>query len=79
MFVNGTKKRAIARTLSIDIGTVREWIKKWLNALPELHNFEKLIDSSPDPIKSKREYTQMILEVFEDRPRCGAPTKFSAE
>ena len=75
----GCPKRVLSREMAVNILTVRKWCKRFSKAADSLREMENALQQTDAPAKAKREYERAILAVFEDRWRCGAPMKFSAE
>lgn len=67
----GRRDTQIGRDLDCNPQTVRTWRHRWLTAWEKLVEIE---ESTTD-----QELEAAIIEVLSDRPRSGAPAKFTAE
>lgn len=65
-------KKGVARTLGLDIKTVRKWYERWDEVRGVLSPLET--DSIP-----RQAYRRVLEEALRDAPRSGAPLTFTAE
>jgi transposase len=65
-------KKGVARTLGLDIKTVRKWHRRWDEVRGVLSPLET--DSVP-----RQAYRRVLEEALKDAPRSGAPITFTAE
>ena len=65
-------KKAVARSLSIDIKTVRIWHERWDAVRAVLSPIEAAVVPC-------RAYRRVLEEALKDAPRSGAPMSFTAE
>jgi transposase len=65
-------KKGVARTLGLDIKTVRKWYDRWDEVRGVLSPLET--DSIP-----RQAYRRVLEEALRDAPRSGAPLTFTAE
>jgi putative transposase len=65
-------KKGVARTLGIDIKTVRKWHERW----DEVRGVLSPLDPGSVP---RQAYQRVIAEALKDAPRSGAPLTFTAE
>jgi len=70
---SGKGIRLAARELKIDKKTVKKWCRRQNEAHPGI------LTAESDPEITPKQYSQMIIEVFNDKFRCDAPAKFTAE
>ncbi len=69
---DGIPIKTIARNQGIDRKTIKKWRQRWLNSI------EKLNIAESEDINDK-EYKKLILGVFDDSIRSGAPATFTPE
>lgn len=70
---DGKSIRQVARQLSISKRTVQKWSNRWRASQIELLEIEQAEDVK------QNEYFKLIIKIFDDAPRSGAPPTFSAE
>jgi len=66
--------KAVARTLQLQVKTVRKWCRRWGEARGFLHKLEQL----PEPLPAHA-YRAAVREVLQDSARTGAPDTFTPE
>ncbi|MCP4398088.1 MAG: helix-turn-helix domain-containing protein [bacterium] len=65
-------KKGVARTLGIDIKTVRKWHTRW----DEVRGLLSPLETISVP---RQAYRRVLEEALKDAPRSGAPLTFTAE
>lgn len=68
----GRRNQQIALALEVDVKTVRKWRNRWHKAEARLRVIE-------EEGTNESQLPAAMLEILTDRPRSGAPAKFTAE
>ncbi len=78
-FGEGTARQQIARERKTRILSVRKWCSRWEEGVSDLLQAEKDLAMAEDATKALRKYSQQVVAILDDAPRCGAPPVFTAE
>ena len=72
--LDGANNTHAALALNLHRGTARQWRRRWLEQIPDLHQVEGQISLEDDAA-----LLAVLEEILSDAPRSGAPGTFSAE
>lgn len=69
---DGASNWKLARDMKVRLETPRRWRARWLSWAPKIQAVE---EANSD----EKALTKVILEMLDDKPRSGAPGKFTPE